>query len=79
MGDRSLSEEWEARAGDWVAWTRTPGHDQYFHRFNWPAFLDLLPAPGRATLDLGCGEGRAGRSLRELGHRVTGIDAAPTL
>jgi ubiquinone/menaquinone biosynthesis C-methylase UbiE len=79
VADRPLAEEWEDRAQAWVAWARTPDHDRYFHRFNWPAFLDLVPGAGRATLDLGCGEGRAGARLRELGHRLTGIDSAPTL
>ena len=41
--------------------------------------LDLLPPPGRRTLDLACGEGRLGRLLAALGHRVVGIDAAPTM
>jgi len=44
-----------------------------------PALLDLLPAPGRATLGVACGEGRLTRHLRSLGHRVTGIDASPTM
>src|SRR5436190_2041979 len=43
-----------------------------------PAFERLLPGPGDATLDLGCGVGRVGVRLRELGHRVTGVDASPT-
>jgi SAM-dependent methyltransferase len=76
---RSLGDEWERQAEAWVRFTRTPGHDVFFHRYNWPAFLELLPAPGRATLDLGCGEGRAGAVLRGLGHRVTGVDVAPSL
>lgn len=79
MRERSLAEEWEAQAGAWARWARTPGHDVHFHRYNWPSFLELLPPAGRATLDLGCGEGRAGVALRDLGHRVTGVDAAPSL
>jgi SAM-dependent methyltransferase len=75
----SLAGVWEAQAQDWARWTRTPGHDQHFLRFNWPSFLELLPEPGRATLDLGCGEGRAGPALRDRGHVVTGIDSSPTL
>jgi ubiquinone/menaquinone biosynthesis C-methylase UbiE len=31
------------------------------------------------VLDLGCGEGRAGRELLELGYRVVGADRSPTL
>ncbi len=30
-------------------------------------------------IDLGCGEGRASRELRALGHRVVGADYSPTL
>jgi ubiquinone/menaquinone biosynthesis C-methylase UbiE len=74
-----LRASWEAEAERWAAWARTPGHDHFFWRLNWPAFTELLPAPGRRTLDLGCGEGRCGRWLAEHGHRVTGVDASPTL
>jgi SAM-dependent methyltransferase len=73
-----VGEAWERWAAEWTAWARTPGHDVYFTRLNWPAFERLLPAPGRLTLDLGCGEGRVGR-LQPAGHRVVGLDSAPTL
>jgi predicted TPR repeat methyltransferase len=58
---------------------RTPGQDVHFELLNWPAYQRLLPAPGRLTLDLGCGEGRLGRLLRAAGHRVIGLDSSPTL
>ena len=74
-----LHERWEREAAAWARWVRTPGHDAWHRRLNWPAFLELLPAPGRLTLDLGCGEGRGGVALRERGHRVVGVDAAPTM
>ena len=81
MGDGfgSLSEAWERNAPDWARWTRVAGHDVYHERLNWPAFCTLLPAPGRRTLDVGCGEGRVGRALSSDGHRVVGIDSSPTL
>lgn len=66
MSGRSLSEEWEGQAEAWARWTRTPGHDHHYHRYNWPSFLELIPAAGRSTLDLGCGEGRAGVALRDM-------------
>jgi SAM-dependent methyltransferase len=79
MAGRSLSEAWEARASEWLRWARTPGHDVFFAELNWPAFARLLPDPGRATLDVGCGEGRVGRALAAIGHRVTGVDSSSSL
>ncbi|HEX9480537.1 MAG TPA: class I SAM-dependent methyltransferase [Solirubrobacteraceae bacterium] len=79
MDAASLSDAWEAKAAEWVAWARTPGHDEFFERLNWPAFVRILPDARGATLDLGCGEGRSGRELAGLGHRVTGIDSSATL
>jgi SAM-dependent methyltransferase len=67
----------EERAQGWLAWTRTPGHDAYWRYRD--AFFALLPEPGAATLDVGCGEGRVTRDLVARGHRVTGLDASPTL
>jgi SAM-dependent methyltransferase len=75
----SLSAAWEKHARAWAAWARTPGHDVFFTGLNWPAFRELLPPPGRRTLDVGCGEGRVGRELAAIGHDLAGIDSAPTL
>src|SRR6202050_3412050 len=74
-----MRDGWESQARHWAAFTRTPGHDSWHDHTNLPALLELLPAPGRRTLDLGCGEGRVGRFLQSLGHQVTGVDAAPTM
>jgi SAM-dependent methyltransferase len=75
----TLREAWEENAAAWAAWARRPGHDHFFWRFNLPAFLPLVPPAGRATLDVGCGEGRLGALLRERGHHVVGVEASPTL
>jgi len=75
----SLRDAWEAEAGNWAAFARKPRHDHYFWRFNLPQFLDMLPPPGRLTLDLGCGEGRVPRLLEARRYRVVGFDASPTL
>jgi ubiquinone/menaquinone biosynthesis C-methylase UbiE len=73
----SFNEGWEREAQNWIAWARTPGHDAY-HEYS-PSFFELVPPAGRATLELGCGEGRVARDLGRRGHVVTGVDASPTL
>ncbi len=74
-----MRQGWESEAPNWVSFARTPGHDHAHEEINLPALLGLLPAPGRRTLDVACGEGRLSRRLRSLGHRVVGIDASPTM
>jgi SAM-dependent methyltransferase len=73
----SPSMGFEERAQGWLAWARTPGHDAYWTYRD--AFFEIVPAPGRATLELGCGEGRVARDLVTRGHAVTGLDPSPTL
>jgi SAM-dependent methyltransferase len=74
-----MQDHWERHASDWIRWARTPEHDIWYWRLNRPWFLELLPAPGRLTVDLGCGEGRLLRDLAALGHHVVGVDSAPTM
>lgn len=78
-GIHDVSDAWERNAEEWLAWARTPGHDVYHWRLNFPHFIALLPEPAQRTLDVGCGEGRVGRWLAARGHRVSGIDSSPTL
>ncbi|MEZ5373687.1 MAG: class I SAM-dependent methyltransferase [Microthrixaceae bacterium] len=70
----SLREAWEARSGDWRTWAPA-GLDSYwtFHR---DRFLSIVPPPGALTIDLACGEGRVGRDLVALGHRVVATDSS---
>jgi molybdopterin-guanine dinucleotide biosynthesis protein A/SAM-dependent methyltransferase len=80
LGERdSLRVAWEEHAADWIAWARDYELDHFFWRFNLPRFLELVPEPGRLTVDLGCGEGRMARELQLAGHTVVGIDTSPTL
>jgi ubiquinone/menaquinone biosynthesis C-methylase UbiE len=74
----SLRDAWEGAAASWITWARAPGHDSYW-RFHRDQFFELLPSPGRRTLDLGCGEGRVARDLVAMGHAVVALDASPTL
>jgi SAM-dependent methyltransferase len=67
---------WEEQAQNWIAFARSGEDSYWFYR---DPFFELVPEPGERTLDVGCGEGRVARDLRDRGHTVVGIDASPTL
>ena len=71
-----LREEWENKAASWM---ELATNDPYYDLLNLPAFLPLVPTPGRLTLEVGCGEGRVARALAGLGHRVVAVDGSPSL
>lgn len=74
----SLADSWESQSKQWIQWARAPGLDSYW-RYHRDQFLQLLPSPGRQTVDVGCGEGRLTRHLKELGHLIIGVDASPSM
>lgn len=74
----NLKAHWEAHARQWIEWARAPGHDSYW-RHHRDQFLQIVPSPGRQTIDIGCGEGRLTRHLKELGHDIVGIDSSSSL
>ena len=74
-----MRQGWESEARNWATFARTPGYDQAHEDINRPVLIELLPPPGRRTLDLACGEGRISRLLRSLGHQVVGVDGSPTM
>ena len=74
----TLRDAWDAEAERWIAWARRPGHDSYW-RFHRDAFLASLPPPPARVLDVGCGEGRLPRDLKQRGYEVIGLDGSPTL
>ncbi|MGH9017902.1 MAG: class I SAM-dependent methyltransferase [Acidimicrobiales bacterium] len=70
--------EWEDEAENWIRWARTPGHDAYW-AYRASFFEAVVPPPGRRTVEIGCGEGRVSRDLRDRGHRTVGVELSPTL
>lgn len=78
MDSAAVGANWEAEAENWVRWARTPGHDAYWVYS--PSFFDeIVPPPGRQTLEIGCGEGRVARDLKQRGHHVVAVDSSVTL
>jgi SAM-dependent methyltransferase len=65
--------DWDREAENWVRWARTPGHDAYW-QYRDAFFEQMVPPPGRRTVEIGCGEGRVARDLQERGHRVVAVD-----
>ena len=70
-------EHWSRIASEWTTWARAPNHDAF-----WAYRASLLAFIGRGAgdaLDVGCGEGRVSRVLKECGYRVTAIDPVEKL
>ena len=74
----TLGDAWEQHADNWIAWARSSPHDG-FAGGTWPALRAVLPSPDGLAVEIGCGEGRVGRELLRLGHRVIGVEQSPTL
>ena len=74
-----LRDKWNEHADEWITWVRDPRQPDSYWRFHRKHFLSLVPAPGRLTLDIGCGEGRVGRDLQKADHQVIGIDWSLTM
>jgi SAM-dependent methyltransferase len=88
-----VTERSDPPAGNrWIAKIEeNPGHsDWYVERFRSLAadgadlhgearFVDAMLGRGARVLDAGCGPGRVGGRLAELGHEVVGVDLDPVL
>jgi len=65
-------EHWSRIAAEWTAWARAPNHDAF-----WAYRASLVAFIGQGVgdaLDVGCGEGRVSRVLKDCGYRVTAVD-----
>ena len=70
-------EHWSRVARAWIEWARLPGHDAFWaYRESLVKFVG--PGDGEA-LDIGCGEGRVSRVMKDLGYRVTASDPVAEL
>jgi ubiquinone/menaquinone biosynthesis C-methylase UbiE len=69
---------WSISADAWIAWARSPHLDTYWY-WRDAFFGDIVPVPGRLTLEVGCGEGRVTRDLLAHGHRVIALDIVDRL
>src|SRR5262245_61559423 len=70
-------EHWSRIAAEWTAWARAPNHDAF-----WAYRASLLAFIGQGAgeaLDVGCGEGRVSRLLKDCGYRVTAVDPVEQL
>ena len=61
-------EHWSRIASEWTAWARAPNHDEFW-AYRAPLISFIGHGAGDA-LDVGCGEGRVSRVLKECGYRV---------
>jgi ubiquinone/menaquinone biosynthesis C-methylase UbiE len=73
MTDTYLDREhWSTFASEWIAWASAPGADAFWaYRESLLAFIGK--GAGKA-LEVGCGEGRVSRVVKECGYRVTATD-----
>ena len=70
-------EHWSRIAAEWTAWARAPNHDAF-----WAYRASLVAFIGQGVgdaLDVGCGEGRVSRVLKDCGYRVTAVDPVEQL
>jgi SAM-dependent methyltransferase len=65
-------EHWARNAEDWIAWARAPDHDAFWAYRG--QLLDFIGTGEGNALEVGCGEGRVSRAIKECGYRVTATD-----
>jgi len=73
MTDAYLDREhWSKFASEWIAWASAPGSDVFWAYRE--ALLAFIGQGAGKALEVGCGEGRVSRVVKECGYRVTATD-----
>lgn len=72
ISPRKDQDHWSDVASEWIEWARAPDHDAFW-AFR-PALREFLGDGAGDALEVGCGEGRVSRLLKECGYRVTATD-----
>ncbi|GAB5495503.1 MAG: hypothetical protein Phyf2KO_05830 [Phycisphaerales bacterium] len=79
----SLNKDPEAgwdEVSDWYGDYQTSGKSDHFSEVIIPGAVGMLAVnQGERVLDIACGEGRMAAALTDLGAKVSGVDASPTL
>ncbi|MDA8585583.1 class I SAM-dependent methyltransferase [Rhodobacteraceae bacterium] len=73
MSDRKTLSVYDAKADEYAGLTTSFETDRHLD-----AFMEALPTGGR-VLDLGCGPGRAAKTMADAGFDVTAWDASPEM
>jgi SAM-dependent methyltransferase len=71
-GKDTDQKHWAEIAEEWITWARAPGHDAFWSYAE--AFREFVGTGSGEALDIGCGEGRVSRLIKELGYRLTAAD-----
>lgn len=72
ISPRKDHDHWSDVASEWIEWARAPNHDAFWaYR---PALHEFIGKGTGDALEVGCGEGRVSRLLKECGYRVTATD-----
>lgn len=73
MTDTYLDRKhWSKFASEWISWARAPGSDAFWAYRE--SLLSFLGQGAGQALEVGCGEGRVSRVVKECGYRVTATD-----
>ena len=74
----SLRDAWDSQAPNWIAWTRQ-NHDDSFFAFHGLRFFEIVPVPGRLTLEPATGRIALGREKGEVSRADVALVVAAAL